>query len=307
MIAEEPYDMTEPHGNSAALDIVSLYYIDSHSHRNDFSKNTKTACENSPNFDQTFTGKERDEETGYSYFGARYYDSDLSGLFLGIDPMAYKYPGLSPYAYCAWNPLKLVDPDGSDTINVNLDKGTINRIQTDGDHSIRYFKNGEIAGEDQIKKDKCSFRTNKYDISLKDNEKVAKCHNEHLYVSDIDIGESIFKKIATLGSYVEWDYYSMDKGYGDLSSSGLEDKMIHVENIYTANTVQYWDHYHPATSSDSFYPSYADQDHARDLRGARCTIFSGGLSMDFNNYVPSHENGYINISNFRQLWNRFAR
>ena len=60
----------------------------------------------------TFTGKERDEETGFSYFGARYYDSDLSGLFLSVDPMADKYPGLSPYAYCAWNPLKLVDPDG---------------------------------------------------------------------------------------------------------------------------------------------------------------------------------------------------
>ena len=38
----------------------------------------------------TFTGKERDAETGYSYFGARYYDSDLSGLFLSVDPMADK-------------------------------------------------------------------------------------------------------------------------------------------------------------------------------------------------------------------------
>jgi len=50
-------------------------------------------------------------ETGYSYFGARYYDSDLSGLFLSTDPMADKYPNLSPDAYCAWNPVKLVDQD----------------------------------------------------------------------------------------------------------------------------------------------------------------------------------------------------
>ena len=60
----------------------------------------------------TFTGKEKDSETGYCYFGARYYDSDLSGLFLSVDPMADKYPNISPYAYCAWNPVKLVDPDG---------------------------------------------------------------------------------------------------------------------------------------------------------------------------------------------------
>ena len=60
----------------------------------------------------TFTGKELDSETGYSYFGARYYDAELSGLFFSVDPMADKYPNISPYAYCAWNPVKLVDPEG---------------------------------------------------------------------------------------------------------------------------------------------------------------------------------------------------
>ena len=30
--------------------------------------------------------------------------------------MADKYPGVSPYAYCAWNPVRLVDPDGCDTL-----------------------------------------------------------------------------------------------------------------------------------------------------------------------------------------------
>ena len=32
--------------------------------------------------------------------------------------MADKYPSLSPYAYCAWNPVKLVDPDG-DSISLS--------------------------------------------------------------------------------------------------------------------------------------------------------------------------------------------
>ena len=56
-------------------------------------------------------------ETSFSYFGARYYDSDLMTGWLSVDPMADKYPGLSPYNYCAWNPVKLVDPDGRDTLN----------------------------------------------------------------------------------------------------------------------------------------------------------------------------------------------
>jgi RHS repeat-associated protein len=59
----------------------------------------------------TFSGKEKDVETGYSYFGARYYDSGLS-IWLSVDPMSDKYPSMSPYNYCANNPVILVDPDG---------------------------------------------------------------------------------------------------------------------------------------------------------------------------------------------------
>ena len=62
----------------------------------------------------TFTGKERDEETGYGYFGARYMDHELMTMWLSVDPMADKYPSISPYVYCAWNPVKLTDPDGEE-------------------------------------------------------------------------------------------------------------------------------------------------------------------------------------------------
>ena len=61
----------------------------------------------------TFSAKEKDTETGFSYFGSRYYSSDLS-IWLSVDPMAGKYPSLSPYVYCANNPVKLVDPNGEE-------------------------------------------------------------------------------------------------------------------------------------------------------------------------------------------------
>ena len=69
-----------------------------------------------------FSGKEKDFETGLSYFGARYYDADLTTGWLSVDPMADKYPSTSPYAYCVWNPVKLVDPDGRDVEIVKDDK-----------------------------------------------------------------------------------------------------------------------------------------------------------------------------------------
>ncbi|HHU48066.1 MAG TPA: hypothetical protein GXZ40_09245 [Bacteroidales bacterium] len=42
-----------------------------------------------------------------------FYHPDPS-IWLSVDPMSDKYPNLTPYAYCANNPIILVDPDGRD-------------------------------------------------------------------------------------------------------------------------------------------------------------------------------------------------
>jgi len=74
---------------------------------------------NTPYFCFPFTGKEKDPETGYSYFGARYLEHDLMTGWLSVDPMADKNPSISPYNYCHWNPLKLIDADGKEDYEVN--------------------------------------------------------------------------------------------------------------------------------------------------------------------------------------------
>jgi len=48
-------------------------------------------------------------------FAGRYYDA-ATGRFLQIDPLAKKYPSLSPYNYVANIPLKYIDPDGKKII-----------------------------------------------------------------------------------------------------------------------------------------------------------------------------------------------
>jgi RHS repeat-associated protein len=59
----------------------------------------------------TFNGKELDQETGLMYYGARYYDPQTY-QWLGVDPKADKYPGLSGYNYCLNNPIVYSDPNG---------------------------------------------------------------------------------------------------------------------------------------------------------------------------------------------------
>ena len=63
-----------------------------------------------------FNAKELDEETGLYYYGARYLDP-TGTRWLSVDPLFEKYVGMTPYGYCAGNPVKLVDPDGRKVIN----------------------------------------------------------------------------------------------------------------------------------------------------------------------------------------------
>ncbi len=74
----------------------------------------------------TFSAKEKDAETNFSYFGARYYADNLS-IWLSVDPLADKYPSLSPYNYCANNPVMLVDPDGREIETTQKGWVAINR------------------------------------------------------------------------------------------------------------------------------------------------------------------------------------
>ena len=57
----------------------------------------------------SFNAKELDEENGMYYYSARYY---APPTFISRDPMFEKYPSISPYTYCANNPLIFVDPTG---------------------------------------------------------------------------------------------------------------------------------------------------------------------------------------------------
>ncbi len=93
-----------------------------------------------------FTGKESDPETELTYFGARYYDAAL-GIWLGVDPLAEKFPYLTPFHYVINNPVRMVDPNGmevDDIIDIDKKTGRIKVTAAKGADVVRLVNNGKV-------------------------------------------------------------------------------------------------------------------------------------------------------------------
>ena len=97
-----------------------------------------------------YNGKELDAKKGLNWYdyGARHYDAAL-GRFTTVDPSAENYYSANPFAYCLHNPLKYIDPLGTDTISVidqnrrPLDRGKSGETYT---ATIQVIQNGEVVG-----------------------------------------------------------------------------------------------------------------------------------------------------------------
>ena len=93
------------------------------------------------------TGKDFFDLQGAGWYDnqARYYDC-LIPTFKSIDPLAEKYPWLSPYNHCANNPLKFVDRDGMRW----LDQDEINDLATNITNKINSIENDIIKKQKKL-------------------------------------------------------------------------------------------------------------------------------------------------------------
>ena len=157
-----------------------------------------------------FNGKELDEETGLYYYGARYMDPKIS-MWLGVDPLAEKYPEISPYIYCHNNPINLIDPNGKNDYILNLD-GEIKLIEensNDFNTIFAYDGQGGIDKNTKINVPK-SFNESKTTTQVQgrtskdaDGNKISTYEFDLYTVDDEQIASNIFEFLAK-NSDVEW-------------------------------------------------------------------------------------------------------
>ena len=111
----------------------------------------------------------------FSYFKAKYYDSDLS-VWLSVDPMADARSWVSPYNYCQNSPMNRIDPTGA----------------LDVEDGYTVDKNGNIQWVDNTGGDDFDvlYNKDKYDAGYRDYDEKGK-GNKGLKVENTSIMEQL--------------------------------------------------------------------------------------------------------------------
>ena len=89
------------------------------------SFSTENFCFHAGDYSFGFNGKDKESEfnNGAYDFGARIHDARL-GRWMSVDELVFKFPSMTPYNFALSNPLRNIDPDGRDIIDIVVQSAT---------------------------------------------------------------------------------------------------------------------------------------------------------------------------------------
>ncbi len=214
-------------------------------------------------------------------------------LWLSVDPLADKYPSISPYVYCAWNPIKLIDPDGRDVWEVD-EAGHVKRIGDEGGEKKQTIKYAN--GSTSVHKGNHYYNI----FSSLSDEKLIDKNDEHklsLHKGDESQGTAmanVFYDMAT-NTNVEWRLdYTKDKSFvlsskHDVGNSPAAATLgLSFSNIYS--TI----HSHPS----------AEADYSKEIESMGIVRSKGYYGGDFGlrNQQPKSLKSYVFMKKSHRAW-----
>jgi RHS repeat-associated protein len=205
-----------------------------------------------------FTSKERDKESTYDYFGARYYDARIA-KWGQMEPIYDKYLSFSSYQYGLLNPLSLKDMDGKDVIVIIEGKTITFQVNI-------YFKSIDKYGDSRY--NLSSSQVEYYQEKIKDAQDMWNEINKINYQDkEYDIKfEFNFKEVTTneeKGRFNEI-YFQAEEGYNIALPSEFESGNPKVDN---GNRL-----YFPNIEGKSGYPQYWNAHELGHLMGLKHNV-----------------------------------
>ena len=226
-----------------------------------------------------FNGKEKDEETGFNYYGARYYYDELS-IWLSVDPLASKYPHQTNYVYCSNNPIMKIDPDGRDEWEFTAKGGMKNVKQTPNDIFYKVDEEGNRTGEKIKFKEK--IVKDQFSLSTKGGKKV-----NYLEINNKCNAQKLFKKLDkyTSEQSTEWGNNIVKDADGNKRFFiGTNDEHIHGSTY--ANAALFENGYEMLRSEHN-HPSNNNASSKGDIHNARI-MQSKFPDLELYNFTQKH-------------------
>ena len=230
--------------------------------------------------------KELDRMHGLDLYDseARWYDS-LLGRTTTMDPLAEKYYSLSPYTWCAGNPVKFVDPDGNDVAVLHYEGQHIALLVSEDNKSWYYYS---INGNNVYSfgsGTSCQSSQSSGDSSFSGG-----CNT-----NDVNVGP-----FESVSSFLDSDYnrehngYNYDKAFV-IKTTSKEAKIVADEFTRISNTNY---------SLNPFSPNHCGTAVQKSLE----TIGIETKSIDYhsidpmiNIYIPSQTNPYFPNSLYHNI------
>ncbi len=136
----------------------------------------------SPSYQQyKFEGKELDRTYGLDWYDihARQYDPVVPSWHT-VDPMAEKYYGISPYAYCANNPVNTIDPGGDTIVIINETKNVLSWINSLAQGVYDVNQNGELyLKESKVTNGYSSYYSKRLNDAIQSDKKISISVNDY--------------------------------------------------------------------------------------------------------------------------------
>jgi RHS repeat-associated protein len=189
-----------------------------------------------------YQGKERDDETGFYYYGMRYYAAWLC-RFVSIDPLQFKYPHYTPYQYAGNKPVTFIDLDGEEESDIKKDekqqngiilinKSTGKYLETYTSETISGYSIRAIAGweYDDLKQDNMLNEKNILDASVEvtidiekisaDIAKLEKGLIRTVYEENVPIEQSLFIGFDMTNNLITSVFLPSEKNTNNETESG---------------------------------------------------------------------------------------
>ena len=252
-----------------------------------------------------YSGKEFDTFGGTDLydFHARYH-APSTGRFMTIDQLCEEKPHLSGYAYCAGNPINLIDPSGMNEVDVDKETGkvlefrltdekdVVSIIDSDGTISGLFLSENNVITNVTLEHDSNGIEYDLYHITGDED-----ADNIHKFLASGVKKE--FSEIKTTSSDNSEKNYVMSSHH-EAAEYGVSD---FVEKLPRNHTVREWTHSHPGGTD---YPSgmvtrtedigFAYTLTMRETISPKCKIFLpqkssyinfniGSMPWDFGKYI----------------------